>query len=119
MQTFISELENSVQAQQLQQIYEMIQAEFPQLEYAVKWNQPMFLDHGTYIIGFSVSKHFVNVAPEIATMEHFSTEIKEKQYATTKNFLKIGVKDKVDLELIKRMIAFNIEEKKDYQKFWR
>ncbi|MBR7928341.1 hypothetical protein KBI51_09215 [Aerococcaceae bacterium zg-ZUI334] len=36
-----------------------------------------------------------------------------------KNYLKLGATDTVDLDLIRRMIAFNIEEKKDYQKFWR
>ncbi|MBK0348002.1 DUF1801 domain-containing protein [Aerococcaceae bacterium zg-ZJ1578] len=119
MQAYIQELQNPIQAQQLQQIYDLIQTEFAKLEYVVKWNQPMFLDHGTYIIGFSVSKHYVNVAPEIATMEHFAAEIQARQYATTKNYLKLGATDTVDLDLIRRMIAFNIEEKKDYQKFWR
>ena len=31
---------------------------YPELELRIAWNQPMFTDHGTYIIGFSAaSKH--------------------------------------------------------------
>lgn len=36
---------------------------FPDLEPVIKWNQPMFTDHGTYIIGFSVAKNHLSVRP--------------------------------------------------------
>lgn len=29
---------------------------YPQLDTTVKWNQPMFTDHGTFIIAFSFAK---------------------------------------------------------------
>ena len=32
---------------------------FPQLKQEIKWNQPMFTNHGTFIAAFSVAKkHF-------------------------------------------------------------
>ena len=37
---------------------------FPQLKEENKWNQPMFNDHGTFIIGFSIAKGHIAVAPE-------------------------------------------------------
>ncbi|MGC2952001.1 iron chaperone, partial [Enterococcus faecium] len=38
----------------------------PQLDTTVKWNQPMFTDHGTYIIAFSFAKNHFSIAPEKA-----------------------------------------------------
>jgi uncharacterized protein YdhG (YjbR/CyaY superfamily) len=34
------------------------------LKEEIKWNQPMFSDHGTFIIGFSIAKEHIAVAPE-------------------------------------------------------
>lgn len=119
MQEFIQKVENVAHRQHLTELYEMIQADFPQLKYEVKWNQPMFTDHGTYIIGFSVSKDYVNIAPEIKTMEKFAERIKGNRYAQTKNYVKIGVKDTIDMLMIKEMIQFNILDKAECQTFWR
>lgn len=35
----------------------------------------MFTDHCTFIIGFSIAKHHLAVAPEIAGINRFSDEI--------------------------------------------
>jgi hypothetical protein len=37
-----------------------------------KWNQPMFTDHSTFIIGFCVLK----IAQELAGMELFNREVR-------------------------------------------
>ena len=48
---------------------------FPALKPVIAWNQPMFTDHGTFIIGFSVSKMHLAAAPERAGILHFSEAI--------------------------------------------
>ena len=39
---------------------------FPDLTPKIAWNQPMFTDHGTFIIGVSAAKAHLAVAPELS-----------------------------------------------------
>lgn len=79
----------------------------------------MFTDHGTFIIGFSVAKNHMAVAPERAGIIRFTEEIKGAGYDHTKEIFRIPWKSPVDFTLLEKMIAFNISEKKDYTTFWR
>ena len=73
----------------------------------------MFTDHGTFIIGFSVAKKHLAVAPERAGIERFLDDILQAGYT------RIGWAQPVDFPLLERMIRFNLEEKANCQTFWR
>lgn len=92
---------------------------FPNLEPVIKWNQPMFTDHGTYIIGFSVSKKHLAVAPESVTVSHVEDDIVKAGYDYTKEIIRIPWNSHVDYQLLTKMIEFNIWDKKDCKTFWR
>ena len=94
-------------------------ATFPQLVPKIAWNQPMFTDHGTFIIGFSAAKQHLAVAPERAGIERFSQEIKQAGYDHTKELIRIRWDGPVDYSLLERLIAFNLLEKVDCSTFWR
>lgn len=79
----------------------------------------MLTDHGTFIIGFSVSKKHLAVAPEALGMEVFSDQIKEAGYGQTKNLMQIPWESPIDYGLLERMIEFNISDKANYSSFWR
>lgn len=55
-ESWVSELKNESLKEKLTEIFAMIERDYPFLKPEIKWNQPMLTDHGTYIIGFSVSK---------------------------------------------------------------
>ena len=38
---------------EFKELLDWVHATWPQLVCEVKWNQPMFMDHGTFIIGFT------------------------------------------------------------------
>ena len=116
---FLNGIENPENRDKLAQILKGVHQEFPQLEPIVKWNQPMFSDHGTYIIGFSVSKKHIAVSPEVAGIKRFSKKIKKAGYSHTDNIFRIGWDEPVVFELLKEIIAFNIVDKTDATKFWR
>jgi hypothetical protein len=79
----------------------------------------MFTDHGTYIIGFSTAKHHIAVSPESLTLDKFREDIEKAGYTSSKMIFRIKWTDDVYYELLDKMIAFNIADKKDMDKFWR
>lgn len=116
---YINTIEDKENRDRFRGLLEFVIKEFPQLETVVKWNQPMFLDHGTYIIAFNVTKKHINVAPEKATMIHFDELIKERDVNQTMMFVQMKWNKPIDFDLIRRLIEFNIIEKKDTKSFWR
>ncbi|MDQ0158320.1 iron chaperone [Alkalibacillus salilacus] len=116
---YLAKIDDPNQKERMETVLNWVKQTFPQLEPVVKWNQPMFQDHGTFIIAFSMAKHHMSIAPERVALEQFLDEIKEAGYETTKELLKIKWKEQVDYQLLEKMIAFNIEDKQNYTKFWR
>ena len=116
---FIDQIDEPDKRGRVRMILDHIKERYPQLKEEIKWNQPMFSDHGTYIIGFSISKGHISLSPEAHTLDIFDEEIKKSGYERTKMTMKIKWKEKVDLDLIDRMIDYNIEDKKDMTRFWR
>ena len=122
METFAEYLDTLTEPEhraRMEEVLNWVKREFPHLDERIAWNQPMFTYHGTYIIGFSVAKKHMAVAPEREGILHFSEAIKEAGYEHTKMLVRIPWNKPVDYELLRRMIAFNIEEKKGYTSFWR
>ena len=86
---FLSNFKNPILKFKLEPIFEQIQKEFPNLTVELKWNQPMFIINGTFIIGFSVAKNHISIAPEAVTMAIFTNDIKAANYEATNNLFKI------------------------------
>ncbi|NLY76466.1 MAG: iron chaperone [Tissierellia bacterium] len=119
LQGYLNSIEDQDKRERMESILNFIKNTFPQLKAEIKWNQPMFTDHGTYIIGFSIAKNHIAVAPEAFALSHFEKEIQEAGYSHTKGMFRIKWTDQVDYDLLGKIVAFNIEDKKDIAKFWR
>lgn len=89
LQFFLINFKNPILKFKLEPIFEQIQKEFPNLTVELKWNQPMFIMNGTFIIGFSVAKNHISIAPEAVTMAIFTNDIKAANYEATNNLFKI------------------------------
>ncbi len=116
---FLNAIEDPKQRQRTQEVLQFVNDTFPQLERRIAWNQPMFTDHGTFIIAFSLAKQHLAVAPETVTLERFSERINQAGYSATAMLMRIRWNQEVDYTLLKDMVAFNIEDKKDHKAFWR
>lgn len=92
---------------------------FPELNVKVAWNQPMFVLNDTFIISYGVSQKHISVAPERHVINKFASDIKNAGYETSKELIYIPWKQEVDYELLRIIIKYNIESKKDYKTFWR
>ncbi|MGM0853502.1 MAG: iron chaperone [Bacillota bacterium] len=117
--TYLAGIDNPDHRNRMEEILTCVATKFPQLEPHIKWNTPMFTDHGTFIIGISTAKHHVSVAPEEVTMTHFAGAIEQAGYSATKGLFRIPWKDQVNYELLEDMITYNIQDKAEYTDFWR
>ncbi len=116
---YLNAITNKDQRARLENIFTWIKETFPQLTPRLAWNQPMFTDHGTFIVGFSTAKNHISIANEFAGLEEFKDQILAAGYTHGKMLWKITNDQEVDYGLLERMITFNIEEKKECTTFWR
>ena len=122
MDTFLpvlEKIENPEHRARLEGILRWVLQEFPQLNTRIGWNQPMFTDHGTFILGFSLSKAHLAVTPEGAGILAFEDELKAKGYDPSSMIFRIKWNQDVDYELLRRIIAYNIKDKQGCKTFWR
>lgn len=92
---------------------------YPELELCIAWNQPMFIHHGTYIIGFSAASTHMAMAPERATMIRFEPVMRERGTDCGKMFARQPWNIPFDYELLDAFIQHQLAEKKDITAFWR
>ncbi|MGP4059517.1 iron chaperone [Halobacillus sp. H74] len=116
---YLAGIDNPDHRERTEEIFAWIMDEFPNLETQIKWNTPMFTDHGTFIIGIDHAKHHMSFAPEPAAMTHFAEDIKQAGYSSTKGLFRIKWNEPVNYELLEKIIAFNIQDKAEHTSFWR
>ena len=116
---FLNAVDTREQRAKVQQILDFVAETWPALELAVKWNQPMFLHHGTFIIGFSVFPKNIAVGLEPMVMERLQRDIETAGYTTTRRLFRISWDDQVDYALLTRIIELQIAEKADVSGLWR
>ena len=116
---FPDKIEDSKNRKKLEEVLDWVMERFPNLEARIAWNQPMFTDHGTFIIAFSVSKKHLAVSPERSVIERFAPDILKSGYDYTKMLIRIPWEMEVDYSLLEKLIEFNTIDKADSTTFWR
>lgn len=116
---YLARIDDSRNRARIEEILFWVTNKFPNLMPRIAWNQPMFTDHGTFIIGFSVAKHHLAFAPERAGINHFSDEIVQAGYEYSKELVRILWDSPVNFALLEKMIEFNILDKAQCSTFWR
>ena len=116
---FLSTIENPQHQSITKEVLDWVSNQYPHLVQRIAWNQPMFTDHGTFIIAFSIAKHHLAVTPEKAGIDHWVDEIEKAGYSYTGMIVRFPWNQPIDFGLIAKMIEFNIEDKKTCETFWR
>ncbi len=116
---FTTTLSNQAQIERIEAISAWIHRKFPQLKLEIKWKQPMWLDHGTFIIAFSVSKNHISVSPEQKGIALFKDDLINSGYVTSKMLFQIQNEQDVPYELLSKMIEYNMIDKANCHTFWR
>ena len=116
---YLAGIDEPKRRERVKEILTWVAESFPDLAPRVAWNQPMFTHHGTFIIGFSVSKQHMAVSPEIAGIERFSADIVQAGYDHSQMLFRIRWDKPVDYPLLQKIIEFNISDKAECASFWR
>ena len=116
---FLQKIENPNHRDKIEELLNWVNTKFPNLEPIFKWNQPMFSNNGTFIIGFSISKQHIAVAPEQAGIKQFSDALDKLGYEYTKEIFRIKWDYPIDYQLLEKIIGFNILDKANCLTFWR
>lgn len=116
---YLKQIEQPQHRLRMKEILDWVEASFPDLKPRFAWNQPMFTDHETFIIGFSISKLHLSISPELAGMIKFTDEIAKVGYGQSKMLFRIQWDEPVDYTLLTRIIQFNLKEKANCETFWR
>ncbi|MCP3027833.1 iron chaperone [Halobacillus sp. A5] len=116
---YLAGIDNPDHRERAEEVLSWVAHKFPDLEPQIKWNTPMFTDHGTFIIGIDHAKHHMSFAPEEVAMKHFADDIAQSGYSATKGLFRIRWNEPVNYELLEKIIEFNIQDKAEYTKFWR
>jgi len=119
LKTYTENIEVPEQKARMTELFQWINTTFPDLEAVIKWNQPMFTHHGTFIIGFSRAKQHLSFTPEEALITYFLDDIKKSGYKYTKGLVKIKWTEEIDFKLIKKLIEFNLKDKAECTTFFR
>ncbi len=116
---YILSIGDETHIKQFRHILDWVQQTFPNLVPRFAWGQPMFTDHGTFIVGFTAAKKHFALAPEGAGIQHFSEKIIGAGYDHGAKFMRIKWDQDVNYALLEEIIRFNITEKADCTTFWR
>lgn len=118
LQDFLETIPNEDNQRRLENVVEWVLETFPSLELQIKWNQPMMVHNGTFIIAFSAaSKHFT-VAPEVQVLNEFRGRITEAGYSASKMLVRIRWNQTVDYALLDDIVTRSIEFKQGSKTFW-
>ncbi|MFV0254713.1 MAG: iron chaperone [Erysipelotrichaceae bacterium] len=115
---FLFTITESENQKKLKEVLKWISDNYPNLDKRIAWKQPMFTDHGTFIIGFSVAKKHFAIAVESAAMQEFEKALEQSGYNCSKMLIKIKWDQEVNYQLLKTLIDFNIDHKKNVSTFW-
>lgn len=116
---FLDAIDNEDRATRTREVLAWVHETYPRLEPVVKWNQPMFTDHSTFIVGFSLATTHLALAPEAKALAHFADRLDRAGYSTTSMITRIPWDEPFPYDLLADMIDYNIKDKKNVTTFWR
>lgn len=98
-------------------VLDWVLTQHPELTPVVKWNQPMFTHHGTFIIGFSASKAHFSVAPEV--LDEVLEVVEDAGYTHGTKLFRVPFGKPVNYAVIEHVIQHNMRVKQNVTSFWR
>ena len=118
-EAYLRRIPDPHQRAQMAAVREWVEGRFPKLSPRLAWNQPVFTNHGTFIIGFARTPEYLAVVPEAPGVARFRREIAEAGCAASGQEVRLGWDAPVPYGLLEQLIAFNVADKAACRTFWR
>lgn len=118
LQLFIKKINNEEKETRFKELIEWIIEKFPELLLEFKWNQPMFIEKGTYIIGFSVSKKHIALGLESFAIEELTDRITNAGFSHSKMIVQFPWEKPIDYQLLDLIITHVRARKSGVTSFW-
>lgn len=103
----------------VEEVINWVESNYPNLGKRIAWQQPLFTDHETFILGLKPSKKHLTINPEVAGIEHFAQEIDDAGYSRQTMTFAILWDQEVNYKLLEAIIDWQIEDKANTTTFWR
>jgi hypothetical protein len=117
--SYLEEIADEKHRKKMDALLTWVHETFPTIGMRIAWNQPIFTDHETFIIGFSRAKAHISFAPESKTIDKFSDDLSTAKLSATKELFRIKWEQEIPYSLLERIIRFNIEDNKECSTSWR
>lgn len=115
---YLAKIDNPAHRDQLASVLDWVSTTYPQLVGQIKWNRPMFTDHGTFIISFTAaSKHFT-VGPEPQVFAAVLPKLEQLGLEHGKKTFQIPFDAPVPTDLLATIIEQTMTLKQDVSSFW-
>lgn len=116
-QEYLAKIENEDHRAELAHVLGWVAHTYPELDVAIKWNQPMFTHHGTFILGFSAASKHYSVSPEV--LDDVIEVVKAAGLSHSKMLFRVNFGDPVPYDVLRHCIDHNMAVKADMTTFWR
>ncbi len=116
---YLATLADPVHRARMAEVLAWVSQTYPTLAPRIAWNQPMFTDHGTFIIGFSAARDHWAASPEEVVITRFAAKIAKAGFEHSKMLIRFPWGKPVDHDLLGTVIAYNITGKASVETFWR
>ncbi|WP_429970269.1 iron chaperone [Fructilactobacillus sp. Tb1] len=116
---YLTGIDNPEHREKFKQVINWVKTNYPNLEFVMKYNQPMFLDHNSYITSFNAAKNHYTIGLEgQEIVKHFIPEIEAVGLKYGHKTIQIPYNTDIPSSLFKHIIDFKIDQKKDMTSFW-
>ncbi|KAF5060234.1 iron chaperone [Proteiniclasticum sp. QWL-01] len=119
LEDFLDTIENEEHKKRTAEMIDWIRRTFPELGERIAWSNPAFTHHGTFILSLSLFKSHMSISPEQAGIERFARQLEAAGYEYGKMTFRLPWNLPVNYDLLREIIAFNLEDKKDIKTYWR
>lgn len=119
IKNYINKITDNFQRERFESLLDWTQNTYPEFKLEYKWNQPMFIYKGIFMISYTISKKHISVAPEGYVMDLFRESISQVGYDHSLKIFRITWKQEVNYALLKSIIDFKLEDRQGETNFWK
>ena len=117
MQKWFESINNDEIKSMIKNIYDVL-INNSNLNLSIKWDNLFITFNDSFIIALAPYKKHISIALDKKILNIYIEQLIDMNYELTNNLFKIGVNQKINIELIQSMVNSAIDLTKDKKTFW-